>query len=380
VDDNYEGSTSGTLTISLYAPTARGTAIIDFGSTPTPSPSAGLYWNNFASDLAGYSLTNLVTTNNVATGYSLTMSTANSINTGWISTSAWNSNNAVPLGLLNSQTAATDGFFVTSSQGKRGVKIAGLSTNRIYNIGVYAGRDASEIRATAYTVRGAATNTGYLTNSGTGIGAGGVNFNNNKVLTFSNVAPDAAGAIYVEYQQSKGSYGYLNSMSIQEKIPVPAGYTAWANAKGLGAGPGADMWSVLPASGSPNYYHYALDLPATRAAVSSYNQKPEIVTQGGTNFFALTIPVRRGAAFTGTPLTSAVRDGVYYRITGSADLATATAADLVEIPVGDTGDLPQLGDYDSNGTPDYEYRRFRFTEPVSSMSRGFIRVHVWPIP
>jgi hypothetical protein len=219
-DANYQGSATGSLVISLDAPAARGTALVDFGPTPTTNAPTGIYWNNFTNADAGYALANLVATNNSSTGFGVSMTTVNSINTGWISAGDWVSNNATGLGLLNSQTAATDGFFVNQQQGKRGVKITGLDTNRTYNLGLFGTRNASETRSTTYTVRGASTNTGVLTNSGTGIGVGGANFNNNKVLSFSNVTPDATGAIVVEYQRLQGSFGYLNALSIQENGPV----------------------------------------------------------------------------------------------------------------------------------------------------------------
>ena len=219
-DSNYQGSATGSLVISLDAPAARGTTLVDFGPTPTTNAPTGIYWNNFTNADAGYALTNLVATNNSSTGFGVSMTTVNSINTGWISAGDWVSNNATGLGLLNSQTAATDGFFVNQQQGKRGVKITGLDTNRTYNLGLFGTRNASETRSTTYTVRGASTNTGVLTNSGTGIGVGGANFNNNKVLSFSNATPDATGAIVVEYQRLQGSFGYLNALSIQENGPV----------------------------------------------------------------------------------------------------------------------------------------------------------------
>lgn len=219
-DANYQGSATGSLVISLDAPAARGTALVDFGPTSTAGAPAGIYWNNFTNADAGYALTNLVTTNNSATGFGISMTTVNSLNTGWISTADWVSNNATALGLLNSQTAATDGFFVAQQQGRRGVKISGLDTNKTYNLGVFGTRNASETRSTTYTVRGASTNTGVLTNSGAGIGVGGANFNNNKVLSFSNVAPDTNGAIVLEYQRLQGAFGYLNALSITENGPV----------------------------------------------------------------------------------------------------------------------------------------------------------------
>lgn len=377
-DPNYEGTASGTLTISQAAPTTRGIALVDFGATATANPSVGVYWNNFTDTAPGYSLTNLVTTNNTATGFTLSLSTVGTLNTGWVNTSSWIATNATGLGLLNNPAAATDGLFVGVGQGRRGVKLAGLRTNRVYTLGLYGTRDASEVRVTTYTVRGAATNSGVLTNAGTGIGNGGVNYNNHRILAFSNVVPDTNGIIYVEYERRQGSFGYLNALSVEEKIPVPAGFAAWALARGLPASTGGDLWSIQAASGQPGFYHFAFDLPGNAHSSGPVPQKTEIVSTNSQFYFALTLPVRRGTVFSGAPLTSAVRDGIIYQVRGLADLHSLAEANVVEIPLGDTAGLPVPGNYDGDADPDYEYRRFRFTEPIGSQPRGFLYLNVWP--
>lgn len=377
-DANYQGTLTGNMVISLYEPSVRGIILVDFGPTATVQP--GTNWNNFTNASAGYALTNLLTTNGSQTGFSLSMSTANAMNTDWIPAGLWNSGNASTLGALNAHSAATDGFYVQSGQGKRGVRIAGLGTNRVYHLRIHAARNAAEVRATTYSVRGLATNTAVLTNSGAGIGTGSVDFNNNKVLVFSNVPPDASGGITLEYQCLKGSFGYLNSLSLEEKIPVAAAFGTWATAQGLQAGANGDPWSVQPASGRPNYYHFALDLPAGGAAPSSRNQKQGLIQIGGTNYFSVVLPVRRGTVFTGSPPSSALRDGVCYRVEGLTDMTAGTTSGVVEIPAPDISGLPTPSDHNADGQADYEYRGFRFTEPASSMRSGFMRIRVWPAP
>lgn len=219
-DQNYEGSASAPFVIDLEAPGVSGAALIDFGQTPTPVVG-GVHWNNFTNATAGTVLTNLVTTNNVPTGYALAMSTVNAINSNWIPVNVWSSSNATALGAFNVQTAVTDGLFVQPSQGTRGVRISGLDTNKAYTLRLYGGRNASETRVTAYTVRGGNTNTGNLTNSGTGIGVGNVDYNNRHVFSVTNAMPDSSGAIHVEYRQQQGSFGYLNALSIEQN-PGPA--------------------------------------------------------------------------------------------------------------------------------------------------------------
>jgi hypothetical protein len=219
-DANYEGLASASFVIDLEAPGVSGAALVDFGQTPTPVVG-GVQWNNFTNATAGTVLTNLVTTNNVPTGYALAMSTVNAINSNWIPVNLWSSSNATALGAFNVQTAVTDGLFVQPSQGTRGVRISGLDTNKVYTLRLYGGRNATETRVTAYTVRGGNTNTGILTNSGTGIGVGNVDYNNRHVFSVTNAMPDSSGAIHVEYRQQQGSFGYLNALSIEQN-PGPA--------------------------------------------------------------------------------------------------------------------------------------------------------------
>lgn len=49
---------------------------------------------------------------------------------------------------------------------------------------------------------------------------------------------------------------------------------------------------------------------------------------------------------------------------------------VVESPAGDTSQMPALGDYDGDGSADYEYRSFRLTQPVGSQSQGFLWVNI----
>jgi len=84
-------------------------------------------------------------------------------------------------------------------------------------LGVYAGRSINEKRATLYRVRGATTNSGALTTSGSGISS--VNYNNRNILTFTNLVPDSTGALYLDYQTMVGSYAHLNAISIEEVAP-----------------------------------------------------------------------------------------------------------------------------------------------------------------
>lgn len=222
-------------------------ALLDFGlaSTATTSPTNGLYWNNYTN--AGTTMSNLVGTNNAATGWRFSSEVGNSLNTGtWVPVTTTN------LGVFNLVSAATDGFFVTTSNGVRTVALSGLTNTNTYNIGIFAGRDSTTTRVTTYVVRGATTNTNTLTTSGIGIGAGGVNYNNTTYLMFSNVVPDTSGSISIDYSGS-GGFGYLNAMSVQEVFPAPFSPTITSTNGGTGE-VGLPFSYQITASASPTSY------------------------------------------------------------------------------------------------------------------------------
>ena len=206
-DTNYQGTASGNLVIGA-AVTAKGTVLVDFGTIQTTSPTGGIYWNNCTS--VG-TLTNLVTTNNTKSGFTLTLTNGSFGGGDWVPVMT------AQMGLFQVSNAARDGLISVPGDGVRSVKIGGLNANLTYRLGVYAGRSINEKRATLYRVRGATTNSGALTTSGSGISS--VNYNNRNILTFTNLVPDATGALYLDYQTMVGSYAHLNAISIEEVAP-----------------------------------------------------------------------------------------------------------------------------------------------------------------
>lgn len=232
----------GTVTTAL-----GNTALLDFGlaSTATTSPTNGFYWNNYTN--VGATISNLVGTNNEATGWSFFAATNNALNTG-----AWVPVTTTNLGFFNLVSAATDGFFATTDGGVRTVTLSGLTNTSSYNIGIFAGRDATTTRVTTYVLRGATTNSNTLTTSGTGIGAGGVNYNNTTFLTFSNVVPDSTGTLNIDYSGS-GGFGYLNALSVQEVLPAPESPTITSTNSATGE-VGVPFVYQITASSSPTSF------------------------------------------------------------------------------------------------------------------------------
>jgi hypothetical protein len=95
-------------------------------------------------------------------------------------------------------------------------------------------------------------------------------------------------------------------------------------------------------------------------------------SETGREHFTLTLPVRAGAVFGNAPAPTASVDGVRYTILGSSDLnGTAIPVEVTPLPPEDL--LPPL-------PTDYQYRRFRLTDPVGSHPSGFIQSKVESVP
>ena len=88
--------------------------------------------------------------------------------------------------------------------------------------------------------------------------------------------------------------------------------------------------------------------------------------------FVLTLSVRSGTPFSGAGPLTGTKDGISYRIEGSADLDDFTLG-VETIPPAVTGDLPPP-------MSGYEYRSFRLLAPVPSKTRGFLRSAASPAP
>ena len=119
--------------------------------------------------------------------------------------------------------------------------------------------------------------------------------------------------------------------------------------------------------GRTNLEEFAFDGDPANGADSGKIQS-SIATVGATRHLTLTVPVRSGAVFSGSPsLQSAPVDGVVYSIRGSLDLAAFEEAVAEVTPA--IANSPALN-------PGWTYRTFRLSANTSIQPRGFLRAGI----
>jgi hypothetical protein len=215
---------AGTSTVNLVIDVTGQEFLVDFGTTPTTNALSGKIWNNWTN--GGQVLSNIVASSGTSTGYTLYYNTDVSWNTGF---------GVLPnpaLGVFNEANVLIDGVYTTSSLTNGAtLTIAKLNPNNAYTLQLFGSRDATETRATLYTLTGANTVSGTLTNSGMGLGGPGTNYNNSNILTFPNLHPSHDGLITLNYKVTQGGFGYLNALRVTTtNYPSPAStYLALAN-------------------------------------------------------------------------------------------------------------------------------------------------------
>lgn len=222
---------------------------IDFGLnsglTPVTADTYGNYWNNATDFAATAAALALVDNANVASGFSLSVTTtftgSNGPTAGGLA-----SPNASYLGEFAIATATQDYFHATAA----GLKITGLNVNKGYRFKIFGSRDNTEIRKSQYVFTGSnSITTPELQTSGTNVGGTGVNGNISSILRTELIYPTAAGEITIAVNKTAGSYAHLNIMKIEEfdKVSV-AGITVAGNAISAVGGTSQMTATVLPAN------------------------------------------------------------------------------------------------------------------------------------
>ncbi|MBB5353031.1 hypothetical protein HNR46_003284 [Haloferula luteola] len=216
---------------------------VDFGKDDGTNGNAmaspdgnGNYWNNAIYPInavggAGSGSNPLVTSlvdmfdeAHAATGIGLNFST------GWQANGFLNggltSPSAALLGDFAFGNVTGDYFFFDTSAGTPptcSMTFTGLDPSLTYDFTIFATRATTEVRSSLYTITDInGTHTYDLQTSGTGIGDGGYNGNNDTFATFSGMVPTAGGEITLVMDQSASAFAYIGALQMTA-VPEPGG-------------------------------------------------------------------------------------------------------------------------------------------------------------
>ena len=219
---NYSNISPVTTGVGMHQ-----TILVDFGpnndteGVVTTSPDwLGQYWNNVVG-------TGLFSTNNPALSYPNLMTTANSSTTiglntsasGWTTAGITKGGLTAPsyslLGNFAVSSATVDYFFTGTSASLALTNLNPTLNYRLRLFGTRLQQDGST-RVTRYiTTGGNGSITNDLITTGTAIGAGGYNGNNNTIISVSGIVPDANNQIQVVVTtNSSTAFAYLGIMEI----------------------------------------------------------------------------------------------------------------------------------------------------------------------
>lgn len=181
----------------------------------------GHYWNNIfgkgtaAPDKAYPQTINLVASDNTATECRLQLSSR--FSTNGYTNGGLQKPSAALLGDLAIESATQDYIFLEGSQDYGVIHFMGFNPNKGYRFYLFGSRTATDERAAYFDLTGENCWREEMVMSGSGIGNGGYNGNNNNVLTSEIIFPDRSGNIDLTIiKKSSGIMVYLNCMKIEE--------------------------------------------------------------------------------------------------------------------------------------------------------------------
>ena len=110
------------------------------------------------------------------------------------------------------------------------------------------------------------------------------------------------------------AFSYITSSPGQFTIAsTGTAYQDWAFVSNLTTGVNDGFDDDPNFDGVPNILHFAHDThPLTSAGGNEGKQRIGFLDMGGTDHFSITLPVRNGATFAGSPSPSATVDGITY--------------------------------------------------------------------
>ncbi len=230
-----------------------------------------------------------------------------------------------------------------------------------------------------YSYSGGTTVTeGTLTlDSGSLSDTGIVDVTSGAVLNLNFAGTDTVDEFSIDGSpQGEGTFGAIGSGADTETALITGTgillvlpndpFVPWADGFGL-AGLDAEKTADPDKDGLSNFQEFAFDSDPTTGAASG-KIRSRIETVGADQALVITLPVRNGAVFAGTPAKASTIDEVLYTIEGSNNLA-AFDQGVSEIAVSAAG-MPSL----STG---WSYRSFRLNGAIPARgATGFLRADV----
>jgi hypothetical protein len=179
--------------------------------------SNGRHWNTFVPPIgAGRILPNMIDaysakTTTVSLAITKAFVSHNGINTGGLLVPS-----AALLGDF-AQAHATEDYFHTQADGSS-LMISGLNKASVYMLRFFGTREAPDVRETCFTAEtGNGSYTTTMVTSGTDVGAGGYDGNNDTIAELTGLVPDTRGRIVVNISNVQGTLCYLGIMEIKKE-------------------------------------------------------------------------------------------------------------------------------------------------------------------
>jgi hypothetical protein len=214
--------------LAANAQTVTQTMYVDFGE-PNVSTRGnktegadvnGHYWNNVVSSGNNYlypgTTFSLVNSSNVDTGYQILVNVRFTTN-GMSGGGGLTSPSADLLGDMAIATATQDYIFLEANQHHNFITFKGLDPQKGYRFYTFGSRVVTQDRSATLLFQGENSWSGFMQMSGTGIGDGGYNGNNNKILVSDVVFPDKDGNIRLTVEKTAvDRMAHINAMKIEE--------------------------------------------------------------------------------------------------------------------------------------------------------------------
>ncbi len=285
--------------------------LMDFGPADainghaTASPDVnGNYWNNWHPYNGNNPIPNgetfpgvIIDTNNTSTGVGFIMT--NSFDSNGIRNGGLLAPDSSLLGDFAIATATEDYWF--ESVGGAALKLTGLNPSLTYDLTMFGTRESTSTRITRYTAIGSnGTKSVDLITSGTAIGTGGYNGNNDTTVSLTGIVPTSTGDIVLDVAIVEGGFAYLGALEVQAKPGLPSNSFPANNEHGVALNTEL-TWDAPIGIDSPAYNVYLGTASGDLQLVSSAQSATSFVAvlQANTDYFWRVDVEADGTLYTG---------------------------------------------------------------------------------